>query len=215
MAQVPTGATFQLYTSLQAAKTVTGITNATEGVVSATAHGYSNGDFVFITSGWGRINQRAYRVKSVTTDSFVLEGANTTNTTFYPSGAGAGFVQKALTPVQISKVLVTNTSGGEAKKVVYKYIESDVEFSINDGFTAVTRTMEIDADALGEPGYVALQTLTETQANTILRTATKSGSFTLTPCTVAMNEEVIFQDGQINRVRVDISGTNRSVRYAS
>ena len=32
------------------------ISNATEGVVSCTAHGYANGDVVFISSGWGRLN---------------------------------------------------------------------------------------------------------------------------------------------------------------
>ena len=91
----------------------------------------------------------------------------------------------------------------------------DVDFSINDGFNPVSRTMEIDADAIGGPGYSLLKTLTETGADTVVKTNTKGGSFTLTPCTVAMNEEVIFQDGQINRVRVDISGSNRSTRYAA
>lgn len=215
MAQTPTGATYQLYTSLATAKTVTGISNATEAVVSCTAHGYSAGNVVFIESGWGRINKRAFRIKTILTDSFVLEGMDTTNTSFYPTGAGAGTVRLAQTPVQITQVLSSNTSGGEAKKVTYRYQESDVDFSINDGFNPVSRTMEIDADSIGGPGYSLLKTLTETGADTVVKTNTKGGSFTLTPCTVAMNEEVIFQDGQINRVRVDISGSNRSTRYAA
>lgn len=215
MAQVPTGTTFQLYTSLQAAKVITGISNAAEAVVSSTAHGYSNGDYVFVESGWGRINRRAFRIKSVTTDSYVLEGMNTTNTSFYPAGGGAGSGYKALSPVQVTQVLASNSTGGEAKKVTYKYIESDVEFSINDGFTAVSRTMEIDADAVGTPGYTLMQSLTETGANTILRTLLKGGSFTLTPGSVALNEEIILTDGQVNRVRVDFSASNRSTRYAS
>lgn len=215
MAQVPTGTTFQLYTSLATAKVISAISNAAEASVSSTAHGYSNGDVVFIESGWGRLNKRAFKIKSVTTDAFVLEGMNTTNTTFYPSGAGAGNAYKAMTPVQVTQVLASNSQGGEPQTVNYKYLESDVQFSINDGFSAVQRQLEVDADALGTPAYVLLQTLTETGASTVLKTILKNGSYTLTPGTVAMNEEVILQDGQVNRVRVAFSASNRSTRYAS
>jgi len=215
MAQLPTGSTNQIYTSLAAAKAISGISNATEAVVSSTAHGYSNGDVVFIESGWGRLNKRAYRIKSVATDSYVLEGCNTTNTTFYPASGGAGNGYKAQTPVQITQLLGMNSTGGDPKTVAYKYFESDVEYSINDGFTAVSRTMEIDADAIGGTAYSLLLSLTETGANTVLKTMTKNGSFTLLPCTVALNEEVVMTDGQVNRVRLAVNGTNRSTRYAS
>lgn len=216
MAQLPTGATHWLFTSLQAAKTVSGISNAAEAVVTCPAHGYSVSDVVMIYSGWGRLNRRAYRIKTVVdANSFVLEQCDTTNTEFFPAGSGGGSARKALTPVQMSQVLSATSSGGEAKKVNYRYQESDVDFTINDGFNAVNRQMEIDADAIGTPGYNLLRTLTETQADTVVRTILRNGSFTLTPCTVALNEEVILQDGQVNRVRVDISGTNRSVRYAA
>lgn len=215
MAQVPTGSIFQLYTSLGSSKAITGISNAAEAVVSATAHGYAVNDIVFIESGWGRLNKRAYRVKISNANDFTLEGCDTSNTSFYPPGGGAGTAYKAVTPVQITQVLASSSSGGEAKKVTYKYLESDVEFSINDGFNAVSRTMEIDADAIGGAAYTLMKTLTETGAQTVLKTTTKNGSFTLTPCTVALNEEVIFQDGQVNRVRIDVNGTNRSTRYAS
>jgi len=213
MAQVPTGTTFFVYTSLAAAKAVTVVTNATEAVVTALAHGFANGAVVMMYSGWGRLNRRAYRIKSVTTDTFVLESCDTTNTNFFPTGSGVGTVQLAQTPVQVTQVLSSNTSGGDAKRTNYKYLESDVEFSINDGFNPVTRTMEIDADAFGGTAYNLLRTLTETGADTVIKTVLKNGSFTLTPAVVALNEEIVFQDGNVNRVRVDISGTNRSVRY--
>lgn len=216
MAQVPTGSTYFIATAFSAPVIITSISNATEAVVSATAHGYANGDTVEVTTGWGRLNKRAYRAKSVTANTFVLEGADTTNTDFFPAGAGsAGSVRKASTFVQVDKVLTSTASGGEAQKVEYKYQESDVRYSINDGFSAVSRQMEIDADAIGSPSYTALKTLSDVQTDTILKTVTRKGSFTLLPCTVALNEEVIMQDGQINRVRVDFSGNNKSTRYAS
>ena len=90
MARTPTGTITSVATAFAPVKTTTGITNAAEGVVSSTAHGLANGDIVEITSGWGRLNKRAFRVKAVTADAFTLEGANTTNTEFYPSGSGGG-----------------------------------------------------------------------------------------------------------------------------
>lgn len=215
MAQVPTGSTFFVATAFGSALTVSAISNATEAVVTSTAHGLANGDIVEVTSGWGRLQLRAFRVKTVAANTFVLEGADTTNLSFFPAGGGIGSVRKVNTMQQITQVMNPSASGGEAKKVTYKYVESDVEYSINDGFSAVARSLEIDADAIGSAGYTALKTLTDVQSNTILKTMTKSGSFTLLPCTVAMNEEVIYQDGQINRVKVDFSGNNKSTRYAS
>ena len=48
MAQVPTGSTFYVASTIASAKTTTIVTNASEAVVTSAAHGYSNGDFVII-----------------------------------------------------------------------------------------------------------------------------------------------------------------------
>jgi hypothetical protein len=215
MAQVPTGSTFFVATAFGSPVAVTAISNATEAVVTAAAHGFANGDLVEMTSSWGRLQKRAFRVKTSLAGTFVLEGADTSSLSFFPAGGGAGSVRKVSTLVQVTQVMNPNASGGEAKKVTYKYVESDVEYSINDGFSAVNRTFEIDADAIGSAGYTALKALTDVQSDTILKTMSKSGAFTLLPCTVALNEEVIYQDGQINRVKVDFSGNNKSTRYAA
>ena len=215
MASVPTGTTYALATAFAAAKNVTGISNAATAVVSSTAHGYSNGTIVEITSGWGRINKRAFRVAGVTADTFQLEGCNTTNTEFFPNGSSAGTVRKVDTWQPISKILSQNSSGGEARNIQYKYLESEVEFSKNDGFSAVQEQFAIDADEIGQAGYNALVSLTDVQTDTILKKTLKSGSIILTPCTIAINENVIMQDGQINRCNVAVSGNNRITRYAT
>lgn len=215
MATVPTGTIYALATAFGSAKTVTGITNATEAVVSAVAHGFSNGDYVEVTSGWGRINKRAFRVKAAATDSFTLESCDTTNTEFFPAGSSAGSVRKVTTWQQISKVMNPQSSGGDPKPINYKFLESDVEYTKNDGFTAVQEGFEIDADEIGQAGYQALKTFTDVQSDTILKKTLKSGSVILTPCTVALNENVQMQDGKINVCKVAISGNNRITRYQS
>lgn len=215
MAQVPTGSTFFIASAFAASKTTTIVTNATEAVVTSAAHGYSNGDIVEITSGWGRLNRRNFRIKSVSTDTFVLEGADTSSTTYYPAGTGIGSVRKVSTFTQLTTIMNPQSTGGDPKTVTYKFIESDVEYSINDGFTATSYTLELDADSIGSAGYIALKSLTEVQTDTSLKIVTRNGALIFQPCTVALNEAIRMQDGQINRVNVSFNGNNRLTRYAS
>lgn len=215
MAQVPTGSTFFIASTFAVSKTTTVVTNASEAVVTVTTHGYTNGDIVEITSGWGRLNRRNFRIKSVTTDTFVLEGADTSSTSFYPVGTGLGSVRKITAFTQITTTMNPQSTGGDPKTVTYKFIESDVEYSINDGFTATSYTLELDADSIGSAGYTALKTLTEVQTDTSLKIVTRNGALIFQPCTVALNEAIRMQDGQINRVNVSFNGNNRLTRYAS
>ena len=213
MAQVPTGATFYVASSFGVAKTITAVSNASEALVTAT-HDFSNGDIVEVTSGWGRLNKRVFRVKSVsTTVSFVLEGADTSATSFFPVGTGIGTVRKVATFTQITTVMNPSSSGGDPKTITYKFIESDVEYMINDGFSATSYSLELDADAIGSAGYTALKSLTDVQTDTVLKIQMRSGSLLFIPCTLALNESVSFSDGQINKVKAAFNGNNRLTRY--
>lgn len=217
MAQVPTGTTFHIATVFAAAVATTVVSNAAEAVVTAAGHGVVAGDMVEVTSGWGRLNKRVFRVKagSVAGNNFTLEGADTSNTNFFPAGTGLGSIRKITTFQQITGVMNPTSSGGEPKTVNYKFTESDVEYSINDGFNAVNYQMAIDADQIGSAGYTALKSLTDVQTDTVLKMVTRSGSLVFIPCTVALNESVQLQDGQINRVQAQFNGNNRLTRYAS
>lgn len=212
MASVPTGTTFAVAAAFAAAKTITAITNAIEASISCTAHGLQAGDVVEITSGWGRLNRRVFEVKSVTADAFVI-AVDTTNQNFYPAGSGAGSVRKVQTWQQISQVTGASSSGGDPKTVDYKYIESDVSYSINDGFNATQYQLTIDADAIGSPGFTVLQQLTDVQTDTVLRMLSRSGARLYMPCTVALNDVPSLNDGQINTVTAVFNGNNRPIRY--
>jgi hypothetical protein len=214
MAQVPTGTLFSVATTFGNAITVTAVTNATEAVCSATAHGLSTGDVVEVTSGWGRLNKRTFEVEVVDANSFKLKKADTSSTSHYPAGAGIGSVREVTAWTQLSKVMNPQTQGGDPKTVNYKFLESDVEYSINDGFTATSLTLEMDDDDT-TAGYAALRTLTDVQSDTVLKVLARSGSRVYMPCTVAMNDVPRMQDGQINRISVAFNGSNRHTRYAA
>lgn len=216
MAQVPTGTTFFIASSYAAAVTTTVVSNASEAVVTtSSAHGYTNGDIVEVSSGWGRLNNRVFRIKAAAGSSLTLEGMDTTSTTFYPTGTGIGSVRKVTAFTQITQVTNSSSSGGDPKTVAYKYIESDVEYNINDGFGATSYTLELDADSIGTAGYTAVKSLTEVQSNTCMKMVSRNGALIFQPGTVALNESVSLADGQINKVKLSVNGNNRLTRYAS
>lgn len=215
MARTPTGTVHSVATVLATAKTITAISNAAEAVVSSTAHGYSNGDIVIIYSAWGRLNFRAFRVKTSTANDFVLEGADTSSTDLYTSGAGAGTVRKVTTWVDLDRTMNHSSSGGDAKTVNVKFIESDVEIVLNDGFNAVQRTFDMDADMIGTPAYNALKTLSATDADSVVRRRAKSGAVSLIPAKVSFNEEESLSEGQAVTVKGTFNAQNISTRYAA
>lgn len=217
MAQVPTGTTIAVASVFASSLPFTAASNAAETVLTmASTAGLANGDIVEVTSGWGRLNKRAARVKNLSANvSITLESMDTTNTNFFPSGSGAGSVRKVTTFQTIASVTAISSSGGDPIQVDYKYLDSDVRYSINDGFNASSYQLTIDADAIGTAGYTALKSLTDVQTDTILRVTTRSGQINLIPCTVALNEAVQLNDGQINTVTCAFNGNNRLTRYAS
>lgn len=214
MARTPTGTITSVATAFTAPKTVSGISNAVEAVVSATAHGFSNGDIVEITSGWGRLNKRAFRIKGVTADAFTLEGFNSTNTEFYPPTSGGGTARKVTTWVQGDRTLNHQNNGGDPKIVTVQFIEHETETPLHDGFSAVTRSFSMDADMIGTPFYNALRDLTEIHSDTVIKRVAKSGALSLISGKVALNEEETVDSG-IVVVKGSITGHSRSTRYAA
>ena len=214
MAAVPTGTLFSVATTFGSNITVTAVTNANPAVCTATAHGLSNGDIIEVTSGWGRANKRVFRVANVTANTFELEGFDTSSTSFFPAGTGIGTVREVTAWTQLSKVMNPSTNGGDPKTVTYKFVESDVEYSINDGFTAVSYTLEFDDDDTTS-GYTAMRTLTDAQTDTVMKMLMRSGAVVYLPCTLAMNDVPRLQDGQINRINAQFAGNNRHTRYSA
>ncbi|MGQ3051104.1 MAG: phage tail tube protein [Roseateles sp.] len=217
MASVPTGTTFHIASAFGSALTTSAASNAAECVLSmASTTGLANGDFVEVTSGWGRLNKRAARIKSVVLNtSITLEGIDTSSTTYFTAGAGTGSVRKVTTFTQITQVTAVSSSGGDPVTVDYKYIESDVRYSINDGFNATSYTLTLDADSIATAGYIALKALTDVQTDTILRINKRSGAINLVPCTCALNESDSMNDGQITTVTASFNGNNRATKYSA
>jgi Ubiquitin-activating enzyme E1 FCCH domain len=93
-----TDTTFQLsgvnssaYGTYGSPATITAITKANPGVVTAAAHGFSDGDIVYIAGvvGMTEVNGQYYTVANKDTNTFQLAGVNTSDYTAYTSGGTA------------------------------------------------------------------------------------------------------------------------------
>lgn len=93
-------------TVLEATRNITGITQANPGVVTSAAHGFSNGQWVYLASigGMTQLNGRYFKVANVAANTFELTsihgGANinTTSYTAYTAGGTAARVLETATP---------------------------------------------------------------------------------------------------------------------
>lgn len=95
----------------EANTTITGITQANPGVVTDVAHGYSTGDWVYLSNidGMTQLNGRTVRVGATTANTFQLldlsgNNINTTGYTAYSSGGTAARIYTLTTPYTSSEI---------------------------------------------------------------------------------------------------------------
>lgn len=108
--KLPNGATFEHAATYAAALPFSAISNASEAICTVTGATLVVGDILLVTSGWTALNNKVVRVKTATATAITLELIDTTSTTIYPIGSGAGTLKKVLTWAQITDVAF---SGGD------------------------------------------------------------------------------------------------------
>ncbi len=216
MARTPSGTTVAIATAFASALSFTAATNASEAVLTVTGATLSAGDFVEVTSTWGRINGRIFRLKTATATALTLESCDTTNTSIFPAGLGAGSVRKISTWTPVTQVLGTpESSGGEAKNANFQYLDSQDEQTVFDGYSALTYSITLDADSIGTPAYTSIKTLSDSNGVTALRLTAPGGATVLLGATLALNENPTMAAGQVMGNKVTFYGRGRTVRYAS
>ncbi len=116
-----------MQSAIAAAVTITGITKASPGVVTATAHGYSNGDYVYLTvSGMYQLDGVVARVANITTNTFELEGWDTTAFDTFSSGNA----KKLTFGTSITTATSISASGGDFDFIDTTTIHSNVKTQI-------------------------------------------------------------------------------------
>lgn len=145
---LPNGSTVDLASSYSAPVPVTLISNSNPAVVTATAHGFAEGDIVQLETGWSRLNNRAFLVGEVTTDTFELVGnqVDTTDVAYFPVGAGVGSVKSVETWVSIPQITGVEFAGMEQSFLEVQFLESSTQVNIPTVKSAATLTFTVADD---------------------------------------------------------------------
>jgi hypothetical protein len=149
-----------MQSALAAADTISSITKANPGVVTATAHGLNNGDYVYLSVlGMHQVNDRVVRVANKTTDTFELEGVDTTNFDTFTSGTA-----EAITfGTSITTATTVSSDGGNFDFIDTTTIHMNSRSQVPGLPNATTYTM----DHLWDPsdaGQSAMKTASDAQA---------------------------------------------------
>ncbi len=104
--------------AIAASKTITAITKAAPGVISSTAHGFSNGDIVLLeVQGMLELNGRLFKVVNQATDSFQVagpDGSTGLDTTLFNTFT-SGTAKEVTLGTTITGCMDFNAAGGDIK----------------------------------------------------------------------------------------------------
>lgn len=147
-----------IQSALAAADTITGITKASPGVVTATAHGMSNGDYVKMSVlGMREVDSRVFRISAVTTDTFTLEGENTTDYSTFISGTA----EKITFGINMTTAVGLNGAGGDFDFIDTTTIHGNAKSQVPGLPNAATYTF----DNLWDPADAALAAMNVASKN--------------------------------------------------
>lgn len=209
---LPNGALISIASGYTAPVNVTALTNASPAVATATAHGFANGDFVEITSGWSRLTNKVVRVSGVTANTFNLEGIDSTLTSIYPAGGGIGSVRKVTGYTQLSQILSSSSSGGEQQFVSFQFLESDAEKRIPTVKSAAGLTFSVADDAT-QPGYILASTANDDRLPRAIKVSLPGGSVISYSGYLSVNKTPSLTVNEIMAVECTVSLLSEPVRY--
>ncbi|WP_028693950.1 phage tail protein [Pseudomonas cremoricolorata] len=209
---LPNGAVLEIAGTLGQAVPFSALSNAAKPAATAKGHTLKNGDIVLINSGWSLVNNRATRVSDVATDTFVLDGLDTSSVARYSPGAGVGKVVTASNWTQISKVTAFASSGGEQQYLTVGYLDDDDDrqYPTNRTPTTLAITVEDQPSAT----YVGLiESYGDARQLVVVRLKLPSGDQILYTGYVTITSSPTMERNNLMTRTVSIALSNRPVRY--
>lgn len=173
----PDGSLVGFATTLAAPVDFTDITNAVNPVITHATGTFAAGDVLAIQSGWPALNNRVMLANADTgTGTTALKGIDTTDTSLYPAGRGAGSVILATNFVDFNQQGELTTSGGEPDLYTGKWLEDQLgqQFQVPIGQTARSYGLTLDYDAK-LPWYDAAKIVTRKRKPTVIRITLSTG----------------------------------------
>lgn len=210
---LPNGALVSIAAGYGSSAAVTAVSNASEAVFTVT-NTFTAGDYVEVTSGWSRLNDKIVRVKAATGTTFTAEGYDTTNTSIYPPGGGIGSVRPITSFTQLSQILTSTSSGGDQQFLTYQLLEADAQKQIPTFKNPSTLTLEV-ADDPTQPGYILAKAANDDRLPRAVQFELPNGAKLMYNSYVSLSPSPSLTVNQIMAVQVTFSNKAEPVRYAS
>jgi hypothetical protein len=160
-----------IQSELAAADTISGITKANPGVVTANSHGISDGTYVLLSvTGMHQVNGRVFRVDNGAANTFELEGENTTSYDTFSAGTAEA--------ITFGTTMTTATgltaSGGDYEFIDTTTIHSNVKTQIPGVASPAVYTFECLWDP-SDTALAALKAAADNQAQRAVKFAFSGG----------------------------------------
>ena len=211
---LPNGSIVAIASGYGADVTISAISNANPAVATAAAHGFTDGDYIEVTSGWSRLTDKVVRVDNATTGTFELEGIDTSSTSIYPTSGGAGTARKINGFTQLAQITGSTSSGGEQQFLTYQFLEADAEKRIPTFKSAAGITFNA-ADDPTLPGYILAKQANDDRLPRAVRITLSNGAVLLYNAYISLSTIPSLTVNELMTVEVTLSLLAEPVRYAS
>lgn len=211
--KLPNGSTVYIASGVAAAVPVTALSNAAPPVATAT-NTFVAGDIVVLTSGWSRFNNKLARVLAPSGTSFEYEGFDSTLTSIYPPGGGAGSAAKVTGWTQLQQIINSQSSGGDQQFLTYQPLEADTQFRIPTIKNPFDMQLEIGDDPT-LAGYQLASAANDDRLPRAVKIILADGTPFYYYCYISLNRIPTMTVNQLMSVKLTISMLNEPTRYAS
>lgn len=181
-------------------------------MATSTAHGYTSGDEILLTSGWEDATDTVYKISVVDANSFQILGLDTSNTGFYPSGSGTGTAQKVSGWTAIPQVLTISSSGGDARFTEVNPLAKRNGVKIPTGFNATSVTLTLAHDS-SNANYQTMLGISRTLSKVAFKQVISGGAVTYGYGYMSASEMPKLNNNQVNTVDAALTVLGRSISY--
>ena len=209
-----TGTVIAIAKTYATADPVSNMSNATECVCTVLAgHGIVDGDYVEVTAGWGRLDQRIARIKSSAATTVTLEGIDTSNTTLY-SGTSTGSLRVITEWENLSQLKSMSTSGGDQQYADITAIDDVVTKQAPTVRSAVSMSIEVFDDP-SLAWYNTVQAASESSVPRGIKLTTPNGAKTVGNTYWSQSAVPNIAKNDAVTTKIELSYASQQTRYAS
>lgn len=209
--QLPNGSTFEFASGYTPFFNITAITRSANAVFTTTGHTLTVNQIVMIKSGWWDIDGRAFKVSAVTTTTFTLAGADTTDTK-RNAGTAYGTVRGVTAWVRVPQILNLELSGGEQQYTTYSPSRSGKEVSRPTVKTGAVMTLEV-ADDKSLPLFATIEAAARTQEFQVQRLTLINSDFIVYASLASITKTPKLQRDQLMTRTITLALQGDNTRY--